>query len=91
MASLDGAARRSRSAPAGLWIGWPGDLSAVRSDARAEVDARLAERRTLPVRLTPDEVKRYYNGFANGVIWPLFHYQLDRIPLTRATGMRTVR
>jgi trehalose 6-phosphate synthase/phosphatase len=64
----------------GLWIGWPGDLSEVSPEARADVDARLAEARAVPVDLTPDEVKRYYNGFSNGVLWPLFHYQLDRIP-----------
>jgi trehalose 6-phosphate synthase/phosphatase len=33
------------------------------------------------VPLTAQDVKAYYEEFANGVIWPLFHYLLDRIPL----------
>jgi trehalose 6-phosphate synthase/phosphatase len=64
----------------GLWIGWPGDTSAVPEDERPLLDARLAKARTIPVHLTSDEVSRYYNSFSNGVLWPLFHYRLDRIP-----------
>jgi trehalose 6-phosphate synthase/phosphatase len=65
----------------GLWIGWPGDLSGVPASARPAIEEELAARRTVPVHLTPEEVKRYYNGFSNGVIWPLFHYLVDRVPL----------
>ena len=50
-------------------------------EARADVDARLKEARAVPVHLTPDEVKRHCNSFSNGVLWPLFHYELDRIPV----------
>ena len=31
--------------------------------------------------LTAEQVKRYYEGFSNGVLWPLFHYLLDQMPL----------
>lgn len=34
----------------------------------------LSEYRALPVFLSDDLVKRYYNGFSNDVLWPLFHY-----------------
>ncbi|TAM72610.1 MAG: trehalose-phosphatase, partial [Chloroflexota bacterium] len=34
-----------------------------------------------PVDLSAAEVERYYDGFANGVLWPLLHSQLDRLPL----------
>ena len=27
------------------------------------------------------EAKAYYDGVCNGVIWPLFHYLTDRLPL----------
>jgi len=30
---------------------------------------------------TADEVARYYGHVSNGVLWPLFHYVLDRLPL----------
>jgi trehalose 6-phosphate synthase/phosphatase len=33
------------------------------------------------VDLSADEIRRFYAGFSNGVIWPLFHYLLDRVPL----------
>ena len=31
--------------------------------------------------LTGAQVARYYEGYSNGVLWPLFHYLLDQIPL----------
>jgi trehalose-6-phosphate synthase len=34
-----------------------------------------------PVWLTATEVARYYEAVANGVIWPLFHYLPDQMPL----------
>jgi trehalose 6-phosphate synthase/phosphatase len=65
----------------GLWIGWPGSLARLRraSDHDAEIDALLASRRLAPVHLTAQEARQYYEAFSNGVIWPLFHYLLDRM------------
>ena len=37
--------------------------------------------RLVEVPLTADQVTRFYEGFSNGVLWPLFHYLLDQIPL----------
>ena len=37
--------------------------------------------RLVAVPLTTDQVTRYYEGFSNGVLWPLFHYLLDQVPL----------
>jgi trehalose 6-phosphate synthase/phosphatase len=66
----------------GIWIGWPGDTSRLSEVQQRAMEAHLADLRCVPVPLTPDEVSRYYDGFANAVLWPLFHYLLDRIPLT---------
>jgi trehalose 6-phosphate synthase/phosphatase len=66
----------------GLWIGWPGDVSALDEAQRERLDAELAELRCVPVYLSPEEVSSYYDGFSNAVLWPLFHYLLDRIPAT---------
>lgn len=64
----------------GLWIGWPGDLSRLRAgDQPIGIDELLASRRLVPVHLSAQEARQYYEGFSNGVIWPLFHYLLDRV------------
>src|SRR5689334_6925236 len=65
----------------GLWIGWPGDVTRLDAIQRGELGDRLAEERFVPVWLTPSEIARYYEGFSNGVLWPLFHYMPDRMPL----------
>ncbi|MEB2284865.1 MAG: bifunctional alpha,alpha-trehalose-phosphate synthase (UDP-forming)/trehalose-phosphatase [Polyangiaceae bacterium UTPRO1] len=60
-----------------LWIGWPGTTDPVDPALAAE----LAAQRLVPVPIAADELRPYYDGFANGVIWPLFHYLLERMPL----------
>ncbi|WP_394844431.1 bifunctional alpha,alpha-trehalose-phosphate synthase (UDP-forming)/trehalose-phosphatase [Pendulispora brunnea] len=65
----------------GLWIGWPGDVSKLKPEQLARVNQELAELKTVPVQLSASEVARYYEGFSNGVLWPLFHYLLHRIPI----------
>jgi trehalose 6-phosphate synthase/phosphatase len=65
----------------GVWVGWPGDVSRLDVDGRAALEARLRELHAVPVHLGASEVARYYEGFSNGVLWPLFHYLLDRMPL----------
>jgi trehalose 6-phosphate synthase/phosphatase len=68
----------------GLWIGWPGNESKLDDRSRTELDQLLRSRNIVPVHLTRDHVERYYAGFANRVIWPLFHYLLDRVPVEAA-------
>ncbi len=56
----------------GLWIGWPG----CTPEAPAEKLLSELENRDYdlkPVLLTEEEVRRYYRGFANQSLWPLFH------------------
>jgi trehalose 6-phosphate synthase/phosphatase len=65
----------------GLWIGWPGDLEALPEEERAEAYRWLAERRFVPIPLTADQIARYYEGYSNGVLWPLFHYLPGQIAL----------
>lgn len=64
----------------GLWIGWPGDVARMTHAQRVELERQLTDLRTVPIYLTPSEVDRYYESFSNGVLWPLFHYLVDRIP-----------
>lgn len=65
----------------GLWVGWPGNLSGLSPEQRDLLDQRLGEQHTVPVHLSDEEEARYYQGFANGVLWPLFHYLLDKVAL----------
>jgi trehalose 6-phosphate synthase/phosphatase len=67
----------------GLWIGWPGDVSRLSARQRAGLEREFEQLEVVPVYLTAAEVHRYYEGFANGALWPLFHYLLDRIRLDR--------
>ena len=57
----------------GLWIGWPGAtedsaLATVRSMPADETGYTIE-----PVALTDEELDRYYRGFSNEILWPLFH------------------
>ncbi|HOD36253.1 MAG TPA: trehalose-6-phosphate synthase [Syntrophales bacterium] len=58
----------------GTWIGWPGASESV-PDLSQELDA-VSEDAGYALRgvaLTAEEVRGFYEGFANEVIWPLFH------------------
>src|SRR5215207_7239761 len=66
----------------GLWIGWSGaPEDELSPEQRAALDEQLVAMRLVSVPLTADQVTRYYEGFSNGVLWPLFHYLLDQVPL----------
>src|SRR3712207_2184403 len=65
----------------GLWIGWSGASQELSPEQQSSLDEKLAEQRLVPVPLTADQVSRYYEKFSNGVLWPLFHYLLDQVPL----------
>lgn len=58
----------------GLWVGWPG-LTPSGSNEKAELEEKLrSDFNCLPVYLSTADLKKYYNGFSNRTLWPLFHY-----------------
>lgn len=65
----------------GSWIGWPGDTSALTPEQLERLHADFERKRLVPIALSADDVRLYYTGFSNGVVWPLFHYLLDRGPI----------
>ena len=65
----------------GLWIGWSGASDDLTPAQQEELDRQLTTLRLVAVPLSAEQVTRYYEGFSNGVLWPLFHYLLDQIPL----------
>lgn len=60
-----------------LWLGWPGPVDAPAE----ELAAQLEPLRCVPVTLSAAEVTAFYDGFSNGVLWPLCHYLLDKVRL----------
>jgi alpha,alpha-trehalose-phosphate synthase [UDP-forming] len=59
----------------GLWIGWPG-LAVERGGPWEALMAEGFRERgydLLPVLLNEQEVKGFYEGFSNAILWPLFH------------------
>jgi len=53
----------------GRWVGWPG--LKLRRGESLEVPGATFE--MVPVELSTNEVQRYYHGFSNQTLWPLFH------------------
>ncbi|HEU4535680.1 MAG TPA: bifunctional alpha,alpha-trehalose-phosphate synthase (UDP-forming)/trehalose-phosphatase [Polyangiaceae bacterium] len=64
-----------------LWVGWPGDVGKASEAERKAIDGRLRAMRTGPIYLSSSEVAHFYDGFSNGVLWPLLHYLLDKVRL----------
>jgi trehalose 6-phosphate synthase/phosphatase len=64
-----------------LWLGWPGDCSALDDRAGAELGATLQARCFVPIPLSGRELIDYYDGVCNAALWPVLHYQLERLPL----------
>ncbi len=57
----------------GLWVGWPGGGETAPVDELFERFSRQQGYQLQAVALTAAEVERYYQGFSNETLWPLFH------------------
>lgn len=65
-----------------VWVGWPGHSVGAPDDAWRAGIQELEKQRCVPVELSADEQRQYYEGYSNGVLWPLFHSMIDMLPLT---------
>jgi trehalose 6-phosphate synthase/phosphatase len=65
-------ARQDPSKTDYLWIGWPG--IEVEEGSRELLRTKAARQKACPVFLDADTMKKFYQGFCNSTIWPLFHY-----------------
>ncbi len=59
----------------GLWLGWSGNTEdpepgRVKTRTVGGITQALLD-------IAPADFEDYYNGFANGCLWPLFHFRLD--------------
>ena len=64
------------------WIGWPG-TEITKSEKDLFETQLVNEYGYYPVYLTSNEIDRYYYGFSNSVLWPLFHYSQDRVDFSQ--------
>jgi trehalose 6-phosphate synthase len=56
----------------GLWFGWGGELT-DRDPGAVELNLRDGVGYAT-IELQREQFLRFYNGFSNGALWPLFHY-----------------
>jgi trehalose 6-phosphate synthase len=64
----------------GIWIGWPGYAQEIDIDDKILpiIQSAVSGYRVKPVMLTSDELKNFYEGFSNSILWPLFHNFTDK-------------
>jgi len=55
------------------FIGWPG-LTPDNADEKEKIVSLLKEQNCHPVFLSSTELEKFYYGFSNKTLWPLFHY-----------------
>lgn len=68
----------------GVWLGWSGETAPTDSESAVEIKRRTEGNVTFSlVDLTERDIDEYYNGFANGALWPLLHYRLDLVDFDR--------
>jgi trehalose 6-phosphate synthase len=71
---LETALRESLSRGEGLWFGWSGGFS---EDFVAEPRViRSGQITYATIDLPESDYRDFYSGFANGALWPLFHYRI---------------
>ncbi|UTF61585.1 trehalose-6-phosphate synthase [Gilvimarinus sp. DA14] len=54
----------------GVWFGWSGKVDNKASEAKHEVRGNIEY---VTINLRQSEYNQYYKGYANSVLWPLFH------------------
>ena len=53
------------------WVGCPGFID---PNEREYISTKLSAYNVHPVFVEKRDYDNYYNGFCNGILWPLFHY-----------------
>ncbi|MDN5202101.1 bifunctional alpha,alpha-trehalose-phosphate synthase (UDP-forming)/trehalose-phosphatase [Fulvivirgaceae bacterium BMA10] len=56
-----------------VWLGWPG-ISTEDPELQNEITKKLGEMKMHPVFIPAEQFEKYYDGFSNETLWPLFHY-----------------
>lgn len=56
-----------------IWIGWPGTSISPKAQERLKLDG-FAQFQAHPVYISEKMMDKFYHGFCNKTLWPLFHY-----------------
>jgi len=80
----------------GLWFGWSGKVMEAAQGGKPG-EGQVHSHQAGPVKLVTVDLSRedhdcFYAGYANGVLWPVFHYRLDLADFSASyiTGYRRV-
>ncbi|HYG26339.1 MAG TPA: alpha,alpha-trehalose-phosphate synthase (UDP-forming) [Caulobacteraceae bacterium] len=66
----------------GVWFGWSGETT---EEFTGEISTvKVSGVTVATIDLDAHDVEEYYNGYANSVLWPLFHYRTDLTGYERA-------
>ena len=57
----------------GIWVGWAGAADSATAESLLQKAARGRTYGFKAVAISREEVSKFYSGFANEIIWPLFH------------------
>jgi len=68
----------------GVWFGWSGQSTPAHT---GELSMQTVNGVTIATTdLEEQDIQEYYNGYANGTLWPLFHYRIDLTQYERSYG-----
>lgn len=60
------------------WVGWSGSFVEDKNEQNI-VKGYFGKKNIVPLFFDKENFDNYYNGFSNNIIWPLFHYLIDRV------------
>ena len=61
----------------GVWFGWDGET--LQTQPREATVEQVGNVRMISAAMTVEDYMNYYVGYANSVLWPLFHYRLGLV------------
>lgn len=64
-----------------LWIGWSGLSQKLPKKHQQSLEAQFTEQHCLTVNFPVESHRAFLSDVCNGVIWPLYHYQVGVLPV----------
>ncbi|MES2745386.1 MAG: bifunctional alpha,alpha-trehalose-phosphate synthase (UDP-forming)/trehalose-phosphatase [Bdellovibrionota bacterium] len=64
-----------------LWLGWSGSNKKVSAKMSEAIHKDFTDRGCIPIEFSDDDHHPFMDDMCNGVIWPLYHYQVGNLPL----------